>query len=117
MKENQKIKEFITDTLLIDEKKGKIIISIRKLILKIFPKAEEDFKYGGIVYIFDKRLFSGIFLRKNHISVEFDLGVKMSDPEKLLEGSGKLRRHLKFKEHSDINAKKLEYFLNQLFKD
>ena len=55
-----------------------------------YLESEEEIKYGGLVYIIDNRLFSGIFLRNNHISIEFDNGA-----DKLLEGKGKFRRHLK----------------------
>ena len=82
MKANSKINDFISDTLFVDEKKGEIVISLRELILKTFPKTEEEIKYGGLVFIIDKRLFCGIFLRKNHISVEFDYGAEMSDPDR-----------------------------------
>ena len=34
------------------------------------------------------RMFCGLFLRKNHVSVEFDLGYLLKDIEKYLEGSG-----------------------------
>ena len=33
--------------------------------------------------------------KKKHISVEFDRGSGMQDPNNFLEGSGKNRRHLK----------------------
>ncbi len=117
MKANSKINNFINDTLSVDEQKGEILISLRELILKIFPKTGEEIKYGGLVFIIDKRLFCGIFLRKNHISVEFDYGAEMSDPDKLLEGSGKYRRHLKINNLDDIINKKAEFYLKQSFKD
>ena len=41
MKANPKINDFISDILFVDEKKGEIIVSLRKLILKTFPKTEE----------------------------------------------------------------------------
>lgn len=115
MKTNPKIDDFISDVLLVDEKKGEIVISLRKLILKTFPKSEEEIKYGGLVFIIDKRLFCGIFLRKNHISVEFDSGAEMSDPDRFLEGSGKYRRHLKIKKFDDIKNKNTGYYLRQSF--
>jgi hypothetical protein len=117
MKANSKISSFINDALFIDEQKGEILITLRKLILKTFPKTGEEIKYGGLVFIIDKRLFCGIFLRKNHMSVEFDYGAEMSDPDKLLEGSGKYRRHLKINNLDDIMNKKVEFYLKQSFKN
>ena len=115
MKANPKINDFISGTLFADEEKGEIIISLKKLVLKTFSKSEEEIKYGGLVFVIDQRLFCGIFLRKNHVSVEFDYGAEMSDPDKFLEGSGKYRRHLKVNNLDDIKNKKVEYYLKQLF--
>ena len=113
MKTNPKINDFINDLLLVDDDMSKIIIKIRKLILKLYPKADEEIKYGGLVYLIENRLFTGIFLRKNHISIEFDNGYDMSDPDNLLEGTGKLRRHLKIRNADEIKNKKIEFYLKQ----
>ena len=116
MKANPKIENFIQDILLIDEDKGETLISLRGLVLKIARNAKEDIKYGGLVFIIDNRLFSGIFIRKNHISVEFDRGAEMQDSDNLLEGSGKKRRHLKIFQQEDIKNKKVEYYVKQSYK-
>ncbi|MCD4740600.1 DUF1801 domain-containing protein, partial [archaeon] len=101
--------DFISNVLSVDEEKGQILISLRKLILKNFPKSEEEIKYGGLVFIINKRLFCGIFIRKNHVSLEFDNGSEMQDPNTLLEGNGKYRRHLKINKLDDITGKKVSY--------
>jgi len=116
MKANPKIDNFIQDLLFIDKNKGEIVISLRKLILKIAPSTEEEIKYGGLVFVSDKKLFCGIFIRKNHISVEFDRGAEMQDPDDFLEGCGKNRRHLKISQQEDIKNKKVEYYVKQSFK-
>ena len=38
----------------------------------------------------------------------------MNDPKKLLEGTGKFRRHLKIRSLSDIKDKKVEFFVKQI---
>ena len=116
MESNPKINNFIQDLLFIDEDKGETVISLRKLVLKITPNATEEIKYGGLVFVKDKRLFCGVFIRKNHISVEFDRGAEMQDPDSFLEGSGKNRRHLKIFQQGDIKNKKVEYYVKQSFK-
>lgn len=50
--------------------------------------------YGGIVFVLETP-FCGIFVRKQYITLELSGGPEMGDPENLLEGSGKQRRHLK----------------------
>ena len=115
MNVNPRIDNFIQDTLLYDKDKGEIVSSLRELVLKIAPNAKEEIKYGGLVFVSDKRLFCGIFIRKNHISVEFDRGAEMQDPDNFLEGSGTRRRHLKIFQKEDIKKKKTEYYIRQSF--
>ena len=100
---DDQIKNFIEDVLFIDEEKGKILISLRKAIIKISPDAQEKIMYGGLVFNVNEQLICGIFIRKKHISLEFSLGMMMSDPDKYLEGNGKF-----------IN-KKVEYYIRQAF--
>ena len=114
MEANPRIDNFIQDTLLYDEDKGEILVSLRELVLMIAPNAEEEIKYGGLVFLSEKRLFCGIFIRKNHISVEFDRGAEMQDTVNLLEGSG-TRRHLKIFQREDIKNKETEYYIRQSF--
>ena len=92
-----------------------ILVSLRELLLRIAPNAKEEIKYGGLVFLSDKRLFCGIFIRKNHISVEFDRGAEMQDPDNSLEGGGTNRRHLKILQKEDIENKKTEYYIRQSF--
>ena len=114
MSTNPRIDNFIQDLLFTDKDKGGILVSLRELVLKIAPNAKEEIKYGGLVFISGKRLFCGIFIRKNHVSVEFDRGAEMQDPDNLLEGSG-TRRHLKILQKEDIENKKARYYIKQSF--
>jgi hypothetical protein len=95
MENNQRIKELLQDFDLVNPELGKIIRSLRKTVLSIAPNSEEKVMYGGIIFAIPNRMFCGLFLRKNHVSVEFDLGYLLKDPQKHLEGSGQYRRHLK----------------------
>jgi len=115
IKTNDRVEQFIRDTLSIDEEKGDIIVSLREMILEISPDAHEEIKYGGVVFNVNSELISGIFLRKKHISLEFSFGMKMSDPDGYLEGSGKYRRHLKLMNDSDIANKDVKFFVTQAF--
>ena len=115
MEENPRIDSFIQDLLFTDRDKGEIVATLRKLVSAISPNAKEEIKYGGLVFISDKRLFCGIFIRKNHVSVEFDRGVEIPDPDNFLKGSGTNRRHLKIFQEEDIKNKKVEYYIKQSF--
>ena len=94
MEANPRIDSFIQDLLFIDRDKGEIVTTLRKLVSAISPNVKEEIKYGGLVFVSDKRLVCGIFIRKNHISVEFDRGVELQDPDNFLEGSGTNRGYV-----------------------
>jgi len=115
MKNNPRINNFIQDILLVDQEKGDIFALLRKTILEIKPEAEEEIKYGGLVFIINTELVCGIFVAKNHISVEFSHGASILDPDNVLEGTGKYRRHIKVRNKKDIKNKKVAYFVKQSF--
>ena len=71
--------------------------------------------YGGIIFSLSTD-FGGVFVYKNHVSFEFSLGYKLDDPEKLLEGGGKYRRHLKMKSLEQVKMKKVDFYLKQIEK-
>ncbi len=116
MKADPKIDGFIKDTFFVDEEKGEILISLRKMALESEPDAKEEIKYGGLVFVVDGKLICGIFIRKNHISVEFSFGAMMPDPDNFLEGTGKLRRHIKILQQEDIKNKKVKSYILESFK-
>ena len=116
MKANDSISRLMQYFELIIPELGKLIRSLRKMVLSIAPSSGEKVMYGGIIFTIPDRMFCGLFLRKNHISIEFDLGYLLKDPENHLEGSGKYRRHLKIFNKKDIEIKKVKGFISQSFK-
>ncbi len=91
------------------------IFEILTLIRKIFHDANsslfEDVKYGGLVFTLSNTLIGGIFVYAKHISIEFSFGAEFTDPDKILEGKGKKRRHIKIHAIQDIEKKKVENFV------
>ena len=71
--------------------------------------------YGGIIFKIPGRMFCALFLRKKHISIEFDLGFLLKDKNEFLEGTGKFRRHLKIKNKEEIKTKMVEKFIKECF--
>ena len=96
-----------------------IIAGLKDLIAQIAPDVRFVAKYGGEVLCpdpsSDKKFVGGLFEYKTHVSLEFSQGVSFADPNQLLEGSGKKRRHLKFQAEADIAAKDAKGFLEQAF--
>ncbi len=101
------------------EDKQAILSTLRSLILELAPKASEKRMYGGWVYELSattpKRLFCGVFVRNDYVTIEFDRGCELEDKQELLEGSGKFRRHLKLHQLSEIKTKQVEDFIEQSY--
>ncbi len=115
MKADDRVNQFVDDTFSIDDEKGKLLLALQKIILKICPDAEEGIKYGGLVFNRNEELICGVFIYKKHISLEFSFGNKFVDPSGLLEGGGKHRRHLKIVNIKDIDNKDVAFFVSQAF--
>ncbi len=107
-----KVQNFIDETMMLDNNKHQILQALRKITLENYPEAEERMMYGGIIFSLEED-FGGVFVYKNHLSYEFSNGFKFEDPEKLLEGNGKFRRHLKLKSMDDLEMKKVDFFVKQ----
>lgn len=90
-----------------------MVMSIRDIFLGANEKLVEDIKYGGLVFNLSNALIGGIYIYKQHISIEFSNGCDFIDIDSILEGSGKKRRHLKIYKNDDIAQKNSEYFINQ----
>jgi len=109
---NIETQKFIENIEILDCEKYQILQQLREIVFNIFPNVKERMMYGGIMFSHNKD-FGGIFVYKNHISFEFSDGYRFDDASKLLEGSGKLRRHLKLKSLDDMEAKKVNFFVKQ----
>ena len=90
-----------------------LVLEMRSIVLETHPEAWEKIMYGGIVFFMEDDLFCGIFVSKNHVTIEFSNGHLMSDPRHRLEGKGKYRRHLKIMTQKDIAGKEVTYFVGQ----
>lgn len=115
MKKNIQIEKLFQEFELVNPGLVIIMRSLRKMVLKIAPVSEEKIMYGGIIYSIPERMFCGLFLRKKHISVEFDLGFLLEDKDKCLEGTGKYRRHLKIHNKEEIIIKKVDKYIKESF--
>jgi hypothetical protein len=85
-------------------------LCLRQLILDVFPHAVEhiDPKSGLIAYGYGKSYKGQIFaivLHMKHINLMLTKGAQLSDPQKLLTGTGKQARHAKI--HSEAETQNL----------
>ncbi len=110
--EDKKVQQFLEEVMMFSDEQFDILQKLRSIVFNIYPKVNERMMYGGIMFSVETD-FGGVFVRKNYISFEFVNGFTFEDPDKLLEGTGKFRRHLKIKSLSDINNKKVDFFVKQ----
>ncbi len=108
---DEKVQKFL-EVIMFNDEQFNILQKLRDIVFKNHPKTSERMMYGGVMFSLEDD-FGGVFVRKSHISFEFVNGFTMHDPDKLLEGTGKFRRHLKIKSLSDIKNKKVTFFVKQ----
>ncbi len=107
---NQKVKNLLDYWEIDNPALYEIANSVRTRILQLAGTVDEEVKYGGILFAAPEP-FCGIFVYKQHVSVEFSHGAKIADPHGLLEGKGKGRRHLKLHTLEDVENKYLTDYL------
>lgn len=111
-----KVESFVEGIRVLSEEKYQIISELRKKVAMVNPDVKERMMYGGIMFSLTDDL-GGIFAYTKHISFEFGLGYKFDDPDHLLLGKGKFRRHLKMESNIDESYAKVDYYINQMFKE
>ena len=83
---------------------GAIASRVRQIIKEAAPKASEAIKWGMPVYEFNGML---CYVKARSAYVTFGFyhqGIHLSDPDKLLEGTGENMRHVKLRNLSDIKG-------------
>ena len=104
-----------------DQEQTDMVSRLGSLIVKVVPKAQTISKYGGTLFTLrpDEKegQFCGVFQQKNHVQLVFSQGVLLDDPDKLLEGSGKYRRHINLKHENEIDEAKIKKFVKEAAKN
>ena len=110
---NDQVQKHLDEMMMVDNTKYTILQKLREMVVAQYPKVSERIIYGGIMFTLEGSDFGGLFASKKHVSFEFSQGNTFRDPKKLLEGSGKYRRHLKITSLGDVNGKEAVYFIKQ----
>ncbi|TDP72737.1 DUF1801 domain-containing protein [Roseateles toxinivorans] len=100
----------LADIRLLSEERYQIAAAVRALVKQHFKPFAEEVKYGGILFASGVQ-FCGVFVYKEHVTVEFGHGAAIDDPFGHLEGGGIFRRHIKLLTSPDIEAKQLARYL------
>jgi len=97
----------------LDEEKRQIVSCLRNLASDIAQGAREDIKWNALCLFNEERAFVCFMPYKKYVSVYFDRGSELSDPDELLEGNGKQMRHVKIYRESDVEEKNIAQFIRQ----
>ena len=109
---DEKVERLLSDLRLTNPAGYDLIQEVRKTVYSAVPKATECVMYGGFMFAATVK-FCGVFAYTEHVTLEFGRGCDLNDPHRVLEGSGKLRRHIKVHTHSDIKAKHVLAYIAQ----
>ena len=114
MKTDNDVKQLLENWELIDPPKSEIAKMILKDAEGINSGIQVRIMYGGLMFSVEGNDVGGVFLRKNHVSLEFSSGYLLTDSGNFLEGTGKFRRHLKLRTTEDVETKKVKEYFRQI---
>jgi hypothetical protein len=110
MKTQDRVFAFLEDLRLVDEARHALVERLRRMVLGIGPTVTEEVKYGGLLFSAGPP-FCGIFSYARHVSLEFARGSELPDPHHVLEGEGKMRRHIKLHDGDDLFRKNVREYV------
>jgi len=91
--------------------------TVDQLVVRIAPTSAKRKMYGGVVFEAEpgnpKTKFCGYFVYAKHVGFEFSHGARLADPDGILEGKGKLRRHIRLTTVGEVESKQLAGFITQ----
>ena len=91
---------------------AEVVSSVRQIVLKTAPHAEEAIKWAQPVYS-NNGPFAYIKAFKNSVNFGFWRGVDIADTQGILEGSGEKMRHVKLSSLDDIDENAFANFIQQ----
>jgi hypothetical protein len=101
-----------------DRNIAELALALREMVLESAPEAIESiydaYSAVSIGFSFTGRLKDGfchIATYTHHVNLGFNRGASLPDPEKILEGTGKMIRHIKIAREGDLAAPFLPRYL------
>lgn len=94
-----------------------LVASLCDMVRNAAPELREEGKtgWGNITYK-GKGVVCAVMPYKRYVSLHFYKGTSLSDPDGLLEGSGKALRHVKIYKPEDIHVEKLTKMIQEAVK-
>jgi hypothetical protein len=109
-----RVEQLLSDLRLVNPERYDLVQVVRKTIYAAVPNASERVMYGGFMFAAPQP-FCGVFAYAEHVSIEFGRGCDLQDAWSVLEGKGKLRRHIKIRALDEIKSKHLAAYIAQAF--
>lgn len=109
---NTKIKSWLDK---LPNKKRSVALKIRGIFLDADPEIKEEVKWGNITFSKSRNHIGWIlnYTTTDYLNLGFFKGAKLSDPKKLLEGTGKGIRHQKIRKENDIDKKQITKWIKE----
>jgi len=89
-----------------------IAVALRRLILDACPDLAESIKWGNPVYEHSGKVCY-LATTKAYVSLGFFNGAALTDPEGIMEGTGKKMRHVKVRDLSAILNQRLSAWVKE----
>lgn len=101
-----------------DPQVSTLALAVRQIVLEEAPEAIESLVNGYAVSIgFSftgkpiKDGFCHVVTYTDHVNLGFNRGAQLADPDRILEGTGKLIRHIRIRNHDDLDRPVLRRLL------
>ncbi|NTU72032.1 MAG: DUF1801 domain-containing protein [Coriobacteriia bacterium] len=91
-----------------------IVQAVCTVVESVAPDVSEKVMYGGILFSAPIQ-FCGVFAYAQHVSVEFGRGFELDDELGVLEGGGKLRRHIRLTQLHDVERMGIRGYVAQSY--
>ena len=99
----------------LDSRDREIVRGLAALIQKAAPHASVSIKWGIPWWQLDGLLCT-VYRTGDHVNFGFSRGTELADPDGLLEGDGKLMRHIKLRDVKEIRKAKFTSLVKQAVK-
>jgi hypothetical protein len=91
-----------------------LVTTLRELVKQSTPELVEEPKRGwGNISYKKKGLVCAITPQKTYATLFFYKGTRLTDPQGVLEGSGKALRHVKIRKPDDIHVEQIAAWIHE----
>jgi hypothetical protein len=109
-----KIQKFFAQ---LPDRKSSLAMQVRAIFLSADKKITEAIKWNNLTFLYKGNLaFIYTLGKTNYINLGFWQAVKLKDPEKLFEGTGKGMRHIKIHSEKDIRVSQIRAWAKEAMK-